>query len=198
MKKALRYIIPCTILLFACRALAATPAPIQPTTGAAAPPSADAIMYYYFVPANTPPPQGSVVIAPDIYILAPTQLLAAHGPDPAADLKIALQAALDDRHNLWVADKLEIAGITLDAGHADVLLQGEIYGVGDVTLIAARMQILMTIFANPAVQSASVSFHGDTIGNWGVSNSMDARPANYVFTRAEIESFMAQNAYKAP
>jgi hypothetical protein len=139
-----------------------------------------------------------VVIAPDTYILAPAKLDTALRPDPATDLTIALEAVIADPRNLWVSHELAIAKITFNAGRADVLLQGEIYGVGDVTLIAARMQILMTIFANPAVQSSTVTFRGDTIGNWGVSNSMNAKPADYVFTRVEIESFMAENAYKAP
>jgi len=168
-----------------------TPSPVPP-------PVSNSIGYYYFVPANSPIPQGSVVIAPDTYIFAPAKLDSALGPDPATDLRIALKAVIADLRNLWVSNKLEVANITFDAGHADVFLQGEIYGVGDVTLIAARIQILMTIFANTAVQSAAVTFRGDTIGNWGVSNSMNAKPADYVFTRVEIESFMAENAYKAP
>jgi hypothetical protein len=69
--------------------------------------------------------------------------------------------------------------------------------VGDVTLIAARMQILLTIFANPAVQSATVTYNGDTIGNWGVSISLNAKPADYAFTRVEIESFIAENLYQS-
>jgi hypothetical protein len=139
-----------------------------------------------------------VVIVPIPQILSPTQLAAVQTSDPAGDLLLALKAAIADTGNPWVGEKLEVASITFDAGHADVLLQGEIYGVGDVTLIAARTQILLTIFANAAVRSAAVSFNGDTIGNWGVSHSMNAKPADYVFTRAEIESFMAENAYKAP
>jgi len=162
------------------------------------PPVFNLIDYYYFFPANSPIPQGSVVIAPDTYILAPAKVDRVFISDPANDLTVALNAVIADPRNLWVSNKLEIAQITFNAGHANVLLQGEIFGVGDVTLIAARMQILMTIFANPAVQSAVVTFNGDTIGNWGVSNSMEAKPADYIFTRVEIESFMAENTYKIP
>jgi len=161
------------------------------------PPISNSVSYYYFLPANSPVPQGSVVIAPDTYILAPAKLDTPLNSDPAA-VAAALNAALDDPRNLWVSDKLEIAKITFNAGRADILLQGEMYGVGDVTLIAARMQILMTIFANPSVQSATVTFKGDTIGNWGISNSMEAKPADYIFTRVEIESFMAEIPTKFP
>ncbi len=159
---------------------------------------AEVIGYYYFVPANSPVPQGSVVIAPDTYILAPAKLDSALSSDPAADLTLALSTVITDPRNLWTSNKLEIAKITFNAGHVDVLLQGEIFGVGDVTLIAARMQILMTIFAHPAVRDARVTFNGDTIANWGISSSMEAKPADYIFNRMEIEAFMEQNPYKAP
>ena len=79
-----------------------------------------------------------------------------------------------------------------------MVLQGEYYGAGDVVLIAASMQILMTVFTNASVQTATVTLNGDTIGNMGVSNSMYAKPANYVFTRAEIETFMNEHAYVSP
>jgi hypothetical protein len=62
-------------------------------------------------------------------------------------------------------------------------------------LVAARMQILLTMFANPAVQSAAVTLNGDTIGNLGVSSSTDAKPADYVYTRAEMETYLQEHAY---
>jgi hypothetical protein len=60
------------------------------------------------------------------------------------------------------------------------------------------MQILLTVFANPAVQSAAVSLNEDTIGNLGISDSRDAKPADYVFTRAEIESYIKEQTYVTP
>ncbi len=174
-----------------------SPASTEPSTARPLP-AGKPIVYYHFVSSNPPFPQGSVVILPDTYILAPIEAEIPNTSDTAADLQHALNAAITDPQNLWVSSKLEIAEVSFEAARADVLLRGERYGVGDVTLIAARMQILMTIFANPAVDSATVTLDGDTIGNWGVSSSMNARPADYLFSRAEIESFMAENAYKVP
>ncbi len=157
------------------------------------------IVYYYFVPtAENPRPEGSVVIMPDTYILAPTRSDNPYSTDTAADLKTALVAVLNDRRNGWESSNLEIVDVTFGNGHTDVVLQGEYFGVGDITLIAARMQIIMTVFANTSVQTATVTLNRDTIGNIGVSNSMDARPADYVFTRSEIETFMNENAYGSP
>jgi hypothetical protein len=73
-------------------------------------------------------------------------------------------------------------------------LQGEIIGAGDVVLIAARMQILMTVFADNAVQTAIVSLNGECIDNLGISNSSEARPAGYTFTCAEIETYQVKHA----
>ncbi len=135
---------------------------------------------------------------PDTYILAPTLSDIPYGPDTAVNLKTAMEAVLNDSRNGWIGSNLEISDVTFGDGHANVVLQGEYFGVGDVTLIAARMQILMTVFANTSVQTASVTLNGDTIGNLGVSNSMNARPADYVFTRSEIETFMNEHAYVFP
>ena len=78
------------------------------------------------------------------------------------------------------------------------VLQGEYFGVGDVTLIAASQQILLTVFANANVHTATVTLNGDTVGNMGVSNSMHAKSADYVFTRTEIEAYMNEHAYVLP
>ena len=135
---------------------------------------------------------------PETYILAPTLSDAALASEPATNLKSALEAAIQDSRNGWMGDKLEIVSLTFNEGHADILLQGEYFGVGDVTLIAASQQILLTVFANANVQTATVTLNGDTVGNMGVSNSMHAKSADYVFTRAEIETYMSEHAYRSP
>ena len=174
-----------------------TPTPIQPT--ATIVPAVDKTVYYYFVdPQEVPYPNGSIVVMPETYILAPTYSDAVFGPDPAANLRSALEAALRDSRNGWIGDKIEIVSLTFSEGHADIVLQGEYFGVGDVTLIAASQQILLTVFANVSVQSATVTLNGDTIGNMGVSNSMNAKSADYAFTRTEIETYMIEHAYPAP
>jgi hypothetical protein len=50
------------------------------------------------------------------------------------------------------------------------------------------MLSLLTVFANPAVQNAAIWLNNDTIGNLASSDSR--KPANYVFTRAEIETYL--------
>jgi hypothetical protein len=167
--------------------------------GTPATPASEQMVYYYFVTtAENPRPEGSVVIMPDTYILAPTLTGLIHNPDTAANLRVALEAVLNDSRNGWTSSNLEIVDVAFGDGHANVVLQGEYFGVGDVTLIAASMQILMTMFANPSVQTATITLNGDTIGNLGISNSMNAKPTDYVFTRAEIETFIKEHAYVSP
>ena len=148
--------------------------------------------------AKEVPPEGSVVIMPDAYILAPTRSDLIYSPATAVNLRAALEAVLNDDRNGWISSNLKIVDVTFGNGHANVVLQGEYFGVGDVTLIAARMQILMTVFANPYIQTAAITLNGDTIGNLGVSNSMNAKPADYVFTRSEIDTFMNEHANEKP
>jgi hypothetical protein len=174
-----------------------SPTQVQPT--AITVPSADQVIYYYFVdPREVPYPDASIIVMPETYILAPTPSAAALASEPAANLRSALEAALKDSRNGWMGDKLEIVSLTFNEGHADILLRGEYFGVGDVTLIAASQQILLTVFANANVQTATVTLNGDTVGNMGVSNSMHAKSADYVFTRAEIETYMSEHAYGLP
>jgi hypothetical protein len=174
-----------------------SPTQVQPT--AITVPSAEQIVYYYFVnPKEVPYSAGSIVVMSETYILAPTLSDAAFASDPAADLKSALEAALKDSRNGWMGDKIEIVSLTFSEGHANIILQGEYFGVGDVTLIAASQQILLTVFANANVQTATVTLNGDTVGNMGVSNSMNAKSADYAFTRAEIETYMNEHAYELP
>ena len=89
--------------------------------------------------------------------------------DTAADLRTALELVLQDERNGWISSDLEIVDVTFRNGHADIVLQGEYSGESDEVLSAARMQILLTVFANPAVQSAAVTLNGATIGNLGLS-----------------------------
>ena len=174
-----------------------SPTQVQPT--AITVPSAEQIVYYYFVnPKEVPYPAGSIVVMAETYILASTPSAAALASEPAANLRSALEAALKDSRNGWMGDKLEIVSLTFSEGHTDIHLQGEYFGVGDVTLIAASQQILLTVFANANVQTATVTLNGDTVGNMGVSNSMNAKSTDYVFTRAEIETYMSEHAYGSP
>jgi hypothetical protein len=158
-------------------------------------PMSERIVFYYFVmPAENPIPEGSVAISSS-YILAPTFTDMTRGSDTSADLKAALEAVLQDSRNGWISDKVEIVDIVIEDVHAGITLQGEYFGVGDVTLIAAGMQILLTTFANPSIDTAVITLNGDTIANLGISNSAEAKPASYVFTREEIEAFIHNHAY---
>ncbi len=173
------------------------PRPILPTEPSTSIPGG--ITYYHFVNLNQySPPAGSVVILPDSLVLAPSQLDTTYGTDVTTDLRRALEAVLKDERNLWSGDQLQIAELSYKDGHVNIVLEGEYYAVAHVVLAAARAQILMTLFANAAVQSATVTVNGGTIANISISNSMDARPADYTYTRAEIEDFMAENAYTTP
>jgi hypothetical protein len=190
------------VLLSSCVPVPSTVPPPSPTPLLGTDPSIampERIVYYYFVTnAKNPLPEGSVVIMPDTYILAPALSETTYSPDTAANLKTALEAVKNDDRNGWASSNLEIVDVTFNDGHTNVVLQGEYFGVGDVTLIAARMQILMSVFADASVQTATVTLNGDTIGNLGVSNSMNAKPADYIFTRSEIETFMNEHAYVSP
>jgi hypothetical protein len=175
-----------------------TPVHLPPTVTPTVQPL-EPIVYYYFVEIESEsPPAGSVVVFQDVYILGPTLSDKARSPDTVTNLSSALQAMLNDPRNGWVSTNVSITSITFKDGAARVVLEGEYFGVGDVTLIAARDQILFTVFAEAAVQTATITLNGKNIANLGVSNSIHAKPEDYTYIRADVEDYMAKNAYKAP
>jgi len=160
---------------------------------------AEQIVYYYFVDlAKNAPPKGSVVIVQNELILAPTQSDISRRPDTATYIGTALQSMINDPRNVWTSTQVGITSVTFEEGVAHVVLDGEFFGAGDVILIAARMQILMTVFTDASVQSATVSINGKNIANLGISHLSEVKPDGFVYTRAEIETFMAENAYVNP
>jgi hypothetical protein len=162
-------------------------------------PLSERIVYYYLVhQSENPIPKGAVRAA---HLLAPTYADETYTSDTAADLRTALDIVLHDERNDSVGAWLEaeIVDVTFRLGHAKVLLQGEYPSTHPSAAPAnPRMLILLTVFANPSVQSAVVSLNEDTIANLGVTDSSQAKPANYVFTRAEIETYMIEQSYVTP
>ena len=137
---------------------------------------------------------------PTVGIRTPMLLVIASSDEPytsdtAADLRTALELVLQDDRNGWSSSDLEIVDVTFRDGHAVMVLQGEYVGESEEVLNAASMQILLTVFSNPAVQTAAVTLNGDTIGNLGVSSSTNTRPADYVYSRAEMETYLKEHAY---
>ncbi|MCK5115855.1 MAG: hypothetical protein KAR44_04600 [Candidatus Aegiribacteria sp.] len=160
--------------------------------------SEESVLYYSFLEIDDSEPlTGSVVILRDILILVPTSTGMICVADPAANISEALRSMINDPRNEWTSDDLQISEVTFDNGHAEVALQGEIFGAGDIVLIASSIQVLLTVFTDNSVQTATVTLNGECIGNLGISHESEARPADYVYTRAEIEAFMVNNAQES-
>jgi hypothetical protein len=169
-----------------------------PTESPTAQPPVPIVYYYFVVIEDKSPPAGSVVILPDILILGPTPSDIVRSPDTATSIGSALQTMINDPRNAWTSTDVGITSITFREGAANVVLEGEFFGAGDVVLIAARLQILLTVFTEASVQTATITLNGKNIANLGISHSSEVKPADYTYTRAEIETFMAENAYRIP
>jgi hypothetical protein len=157
------------------------------------------IVYYYFVAvASKSAPAGSITILPNELILGPTLSEIARSPDPVTNIRSALGAMLKDSRNPWTSTDIGIINITLKDGAANVELEGVYSAPGDIVLIAARQQIILTVFAEEAVQTAVITLNGENIVNLGISTSSEAKPNDYVITRAEVQAFLAENAHSNP
>jgi hypothetical protein len=125
-------------------------------------PLSERILYYRFgTGGENLIPGGTYLVDFD---LATTYSDEAHTSDTAADLRTALEIALEDGIGWWGETDLDVVDVTFGNGHADVALQGEYFASGDAQPCALSVQILMTAFANPSVQSATLSRNGRTTG----------------------------------
>jgi hypothetical protein len=163
-------------------------------------PLSERIVYYYFVrDADNPIPEGTVHA---IHLFAPTYADETFTSDTAADLRTALEIVLhDDDRRVWDSSALEIVDVAFGSGHAVVVLQGQYRAAGDAQPCAASLQILMTVFANPSVQTAVVSLNRGSIA--GLCVFREGSPpllqtVEDVYTRAVIEAYMKENAYVSP
>jgi hypothetical protein len=163
-------------------------------------PLAERIVYYYVMwqPEN-PIPEGTVHA---IHLFAPAYTDETFTSDTATDLRRALEIILhEDSRRVWYSSDLEIVDVTFGNGHADVVLQGEYLAAGDAQPCAASLQILMTVFANPAVQTAAVTLNERAIGGLCIFRAGDPpliQTVDDVYARAEIETYMKENAYVSP
>ena len=151
------------------------------------------IVWYHFA-------QGAYHVVPAGSVLTPTILFTAvadqvYTADTAADLRTALTLALQDEGNRWVSREVEIAEVSFGSGQAGIVLAGEYSAETDRALADAGLQILLTVFANPTVQTAVITLNGESIGNLGLSHGAPARPADYVYTRTAMAAFINEQGY---
>jgi hypothetical protein len=158
------------------------------------PPTTD-IVYYRFSCADdaVPLPEGSITLLEgppeEMLALVPENLVVDGQLDPAQSISAGLREVIACEGNEWTSEDLSIASVGLEEGHATVELDGSISGAGGIVLVATRMQILSTIFAEPSVQTATVTLNGECIANLGISHESEARAADYRFTREEVMAF---------
>jgi hypothetical protein len=149
------------------------------------------LVYYAFF-NETELPEGSIDLAG--IILSPVEADTAPSSDVAENLRQSLELSINDSRNLWTSSNIEITSVTFEAGHASVALNGDIFGTGGLVLSAASSQLLLTVFANPDVETTIFTLNGETIQNLGISHSSQAKPADYLYTREEIQTFIVNNA----
>jgi hypothetical protein len=163
-------------------------------------PLSERIVYYYPMwTAENPIPEGTIHA---IHLFAPAYTDETFTSDTVADLKTALEIILhEDSRRVWYTSDLEIVDVTFRNGHADVVLQGESFAAGDAQPCAGSLQILMTVFANPAVRTAAVTLNEHAIGRLCIFRGGDPPiipTVNGVYARADIETYMKENAYVSP
>jgi hypothetical protein len=182
-----------------------TPLPTIPTftplvfTDPSIPLSERIVFYYYVRDTQDPIPEGTVRA---VHLFAPAYTDETFTSVTAADLRTALEIILhEDSRRIWYSSDVEIVDVTFRNGRADVVLQGEYFAAGDAQPCAASLQILMTVFANPAAQTAAITLNGSAIAGLCIFRAGDPpiiQMVDDVYTRAVIEKYMKENAYVSP
>ena len=133
------------------------------------------------------PTEDDIVIIEQIVLRRMETAIAETG-NPVDDIEQSLQVMLGS-HNLWNSESITIESIEFTGGQATVTLGGAIQAPGDIVLIAARQQMLLTVFEVPQVDSVLMTIGGRNIGNIGISHDSQAVPENHAVSRASyIES----------
>jgi hypothetical protein len=158
--------------------------------------SPEPLVYYYFIESTySNLPAGSVIVLPEILALAPAQSEIAWVSVSSINIGSSLGAMIDNPGNQWTSDNLAATSVSSSKGHTTVALEGEVTAAGDIVLIAFRMQVLLTVFADISLTSATVILNGECIGNLGISSESEAKPVDFAYTpRADIEAFSAPEA----
>lgn len=156
-------------------------------------------MYYHPVWAEQGPvPEGTIHA---IHLFAPAYTDETFTADTAADLRRALEIILhEDSRRIWDSSALEIVEMTFRSGHAQVVIEGQALAAGDAQPCAASLQILMTVFANPSVQTAAISLNGRSIAGLCRFDSHSPpiiETVNEVYSRAAVQGYRKGHLYVA-
>lgn len=150
--------------------------------------SSSPVYYRFAAEGERPEPEAVVTIQEGILVLVPVELAVDITTEPSARIRAALEAVIGDPGNPWTGESLGVESASIEDGHATVELQGSIMAPGDIVLVAARTQILLTVFAEPEVQTATITLNDECMANIGASHESELLPPDHVFTRADAEA----------
>ena len=127
------------------------------------------------------PTEDDIVIIEQIVLRRMETAIASTG-NPVDDIEQSLQMMLGS-HNLWNSESLTIDSVEFSDSQATIHLGGRIQAPGDIVLIAARQQMLLTLFEIPQVDSILMTVSGLHIMNIGISHDSQAVPDNHALSR---------------
>jgi hypothetical protein len=124
-------------------------------------------------------------------ILVPLVLSGQRTDDPAANIRAGLQAIFDHPESQPEFSNFSITSITVTADHAVVEIVGVIPLDYEPFQLDYPWLFLLTIFNEPAIQTAVVTLNSECVGNL----SIEGCPADQVYTRAEVEAYRIANEF---
>ena len=107
--------------------------------------------------------------------------------DPAENIRTALQLIIDSPEDrLWMTDGMTIGEVSVDGSAAVVRLSGHINVIGGLVAFATQVQLAMTVFEEPGIETALITFNGQNIANLVVDHESQRRAEDFAYTRADL------------
>ena len=149
--------------------------------------SGRSITYWRLIWLDSGLPEDDMIVLTSNVVLDRVVTDVSAGTDPADNIRLALQSIIESPEDrLWETEGMTIDEVTVDGSAATVRLSGHINVIGGLVAFGTQVQFAMTVFEQPDVETALITFNGQNIANLVVDHESQRKPEDFVYTRADL------------
>lgn len=153
--------------------------------------TAGAVNYWRFIWLDSGQPEGAWVELFPMAYLERVESNAAAGADPAENIGSALQRIIDTPDDrLWETDNMTVDDVRVEGTAAIVTLSGDVMFVGGAVAAGAKMQLAMTVFEQPGIETVLITLNGANIANLVIDHPSQEKPDDFVYTRDSFADYL--------
>ena len=145
------------------------------------------ITYWRLIWLDSGLPEADMIALTSQVVLDRVETQIRAGADPAENIRTALQLIIDTPEDrLWLTDGMTIDEVSVQESAAVVRLSGHINVIGGLVGLGTEVQLAMTVFEQPGIETALITFNGLNIANLVVDHESQLQPEDFVYTRADL------------